>query len=330
MDALPDMWKHYYESQTNKAFYHFEDPTIVKLSQVDSKPAKIKGPEPDSNVYAQENGIVGIARYRAVIGSDGKAGDIAITLPIGFGLDENAAAAIRKSEFKPAMKGGQAVATVIDLYITFRIFSKMTLPTNAPKPDPNTLLISPTATQRPGPYTLKRTADANNTVKAAMPSADSATPTPTTAPTDTTTSPTDTSAPASTPATATSAIAAPADAKPATVAPAAGPAIAAPESIAQKPIKQGETGSAISAPQSTPQTPVKQGVTGSAITAPTTTTKAVAPQGTTAPAVAQPTVTKTGTATPPTTPTDTTTTPAPTDTTTTPAPTDPTTPAPKN
>ena len=311
MDAMPDMWKHYYESQTNKAFYHFEDPTIVKLSQVDTKPVLLKSIDPDTNVYAQENGIVGIARYRAVIGADGKAGDIAITLPIGFGLDENAAIAIRKANFKPATKDGQPVATALDLYITFRIYSKLTSPTNAAKPDVNTLQITPAATQRPGPYTLKRTADATGTVKAAMPSADTATPTPASAPTDTAPA---TSAPASTPATASSAIATPADAKPATVAPAAGPAIAAPESIAQKPIKQGSTGSAISAPESKPLTPVKQGTTGSAITAPTTTTKSATPQGTTAPAVEPPTIIKLGsdtqTKTPPPATTDTTT-PAP-------------------
>ncbi len=312
MDAMPDMWKHYYESQTNKAFYHFEDPTIVKLSQVDTKPVLLKSIDPDTNVYAQENGIVGIARYRAVIGADGKAGDIAITLPIGFGLDENAAAAIRKANFKPAMKDGQPVATALDLYITFRIYSKLTSPSNAAKPDPNTLQITPAATQRPGPYTLKRTADATGTVKAAMPSADTATPTPASAPTDTAPS---TSAPANTPATASSAIATPADAKPATVAPAAGPAIAAPESIAQKPIKQGATGSAISAPESKPLTPVKQGTTGSAITAPTTTTKSATPQGTTAPAVEQPTTIKLG---------------SDTQTKTPPATTDTTTPAPNN
>lgn len=324
MDAMPDMWKHYYESQTNKAFYHFEDPTIVKLSEVDTRPAKISGPEPDSNVYAQENGIVGIARYRAVIGPDGKAGDIAITLPIGFGLDENAAAAIRKSNFRPATKAGQPVSTVIDLYITFRIFSKMTLPTNAPQKDPNTLLITPTATQRPGPYTLKRMADANATVKAAMPTPETSTPTPAattdTAPTADTSLPTPvTVTDANTPATASSAIATPKDAKPAsTTTTTATPALASPESIAQKPVKQGTTGSAISTPESKPLTPVKQGVTGSAITAPTTTTQSPTPMGTTAPAVEQPTSTKTGTTTTPVTPPADTT--APTDTTTPPTP----------
>jgi hypothetical protein len=154
MESLPDMWKHYFEAQANRAFYRFQDPSLVKLSEVDTKPRMLKGVEPLSNQYAQENGIVGIARYRAVIGADGKAGDIAITVPIGFGLDENAATAIRAAEYKPATKNGQPVSTVIDLFITFRIFSKLTAPTPGKKEDTGVEIAPAKPAPKPGPYTL--------------------------------------------------------------------------------------------------------------------------------------------------------------------------------
>jgi len=46
--------------------------------------------------------------------------------PIGFGLDENAVAAIEKSTFAPAVKDGKPVSSVIDVAMNFRIYSKRT------------------------------------------------------------------------------------------------------------------------------------------------------------------------------------------------------------
>jgi hypothetical protein len=332
MDSMPDLWKHYYEAQENKSFYRFKDPNLVKLSQVERKPTMLKGVEPESNAYAQENGIVGIARYRAVIGPDGLAGDVAITVPIGFGLDENAATAIRKSVFKPAIKDGQPVTAAIDLFITFRIFSKLTTPVAgkkdeavqvapvkpAPKPGPYTLIhpsrtdAAPLTTQpdtsQPAP-TAPTGTDTTGTTPSAT--ADTALPTATTAPT--TTTPTSAAPAIATPTAATTVITTPTNtATPATAV----PAISTPTSAAPAATKTVSTSSAISTPETTRGSTKSQGATTSAITTPTTTKGSST--GTT------PSSTTPGSTTPGTTPADTTTTPA----TTTPA--DTTTTAPKN
>ena len=91
-----------------------------------SAPKLLNGLEPGSNEYAQKNGIAGLTLFRTVVDAQGKPTEIAIARPIGFGLDEKAIEAIRKSNFKPAMKDGQPVPVVVDLVVTFRIFSKRT------------------------------------------------------------------------------------------------------------------------------------------------------------------------------------------------------------
>ena len=67
-----------------------------------------------------------MALYHVVVGADGKPGEIAVARPIGFGLDENAVASIRKASFSPAMKDGKPVPVLLDLVVQFRIYSKRT------------------------------------------------------------------------------------------------------------------------------------------------------------------------------------------------------------
>src|SRR5579859_1944694 len=123
---MPEFWQLYYQAQSAGVDYHPKDTSILRASAVDSQAKLTSSITPDSNEFAQANGIAGRALYRAVIGPDGKAGEIAVVRPIGFGLDENAVAAIRKASFQPATKAGQPVAETLDLAVLFRIYSKRT------------------------------------------------------------------------------------------------------------------------------------------------------------------------------------------------------------
>jgi len=150
LDALPDYWKHYYEAQSTRTVYRPKDPGIARPSEVDKLPVILSSVEPDSNAYAQANGITGPALYRVIVGANGEVGDIAVSRPIGFGLDENAVTAIRKASFKPAIQNGQPIATYVDVFITFRIYSKRTAAAAANK-DP---INFKKEKKLPGPYTL--------------------------------------------------------------------------------------------------------------------------------------------------------------------------------
>jgi TonB family protein len=122
---------------------------VLRQNTVDKKAQLVSKFEPESNEFAQANGVAGMALYHAVLGADGKPREISVGRPIGFGLDENAVAAIKKAKFSPAFKDGIPVSVMLDLNVPFRIFSKMTnvhaQPEMADKP-PEPVL--------PGPYSV--------------------------------------------------------------------------------------------------------------------------------------------------------------------------------
>jgi len=132
--AMPDFWKLYYEAAAAKSDYRPKDPAILRQNTVDKKALLLTRFEPDSNEFAQANGVVGMALYHTVVGPDGKAQEIAVGRPIGFGLDENAVAAIRKASFQPAVKDGKPVPVLLDLVVQFRIFDKRTAAPSPPEP----------------------------------------------------------------------------------------------------------------------------------------------------------------------------------------------------
>lgn len=123
---LPEFWQLYYQSQSNGKRFDPHDGSVFHSRAVDQQAKLLTSIAPASNEYAQNNNIVGMALYRVVIGADGTPHQIAAERPIGFGLDENAVAAIRKATFQPAMKNGQPVAELLDLSVLFRIYSDRT------------------------------------------------------------------------------------------------------------------------------------------------------------------------------------------------------------
>ena len=147
--AMPDFWRLYYQAAAGKADYRPTDPSILRQNTVDRKARLVTSFEPDSNEFAQANGIVGMALYHIVVGPDGKTREIAVGRPIGFGLDENAVATIRKASFQPAVKDGQPVAVLLDLVVQFRIFSQRTAPISQPEP-----AEGPAEAMLPGPYSV--------------------------------------------------------------------------------------------------------------------------------------------------------------------------------
>ena len=96
--------------------------------------------------------VAGPALYHAVIGPDGKPTEIAVARPIGFGLDESAVDSIRKANFEPAMKDGKPVPVMLDLYVSFRIYSNRTAANSNPEAAAED---KKGEKQLPGPYSLK-------------------------------------------------------------------------------------------------------------------------------------------------------------------------------
>ncbi len=57
-----------------------------------------------------------------VVTTEGKARDIRVTKSPGLGLDEKAIEAVRKWQFKPAMKDGRPVDAQVPIEVTFRLY----------------------------------------------------------------------------------------------------------------------------------------------------------------------------------------------------------------
>lgn len=148
MSSMPDFWKLYYQAAAAKTDYRPKDPAVLRQNMVDQKARLTSTFEPESNEFAQANGVAGMALYHTVIGVDGKPGEIAVGRPIGFGLDENAVEAIRKASFQPAIKDGKPVPVLLDLVVQFRIYSSRT----AAKPE---AAAKPSDTALPGPYSVQ-------------------------------------------------------------------------------------------------------------------------------------------------------------------------------
>ena len=147
--AMPDFWKLYYKAAAANTDYNPTDPGVYRQSTVDQKAKLLSTIEPPSNELAQSNGVAGMALYHAIIGIDGKATEIVAGRPIGFGLDEGAVDAIRKARFQPAIKDGKPVPVVLDLVVSFRIYSNRT---SQPAVQENDGQAQPVL---PGPYSVQ-------------------------------------------------------------------------------------------------------------------------------------------------------------------------------
>lgn len=125
---LPSYWQAYFDSKATHRQFMPSDPSVRPVSEGMTPPVLLNSIDPSSNEYAQKFGITGMALFRTVVDASGKPQEIAIARPIGFGLDENAVRAIQNSRFRPAMRNGQPAPVVIDLVVTFRIYSNRTRP----------------------------------------------------------------------------------------------------------------------------------------------------------------------------------------------------------
>jgi TonB family protein len=154
MATMPDFWKLYYQAAAAKTDYRPRDPAVMRQNMVDKKAWLVSTFEPQSNDYAQANGVAGMALYHTVIGADGRPSEIAVGRPIGFGLDENAVDAIRKASFEPAVKDSKPVPVLLDLVVHFRIYSKRTAVVSNAEAD-NSQPHKPAGLALPGLYSLQ-------------------------------------------------------------------------------------------------------------------------------------------------------------------------------
>jgi hypothetical protein len=123
---MPDYWQYFYQAQQAHKSLVPTDQSLAHPGPGVDGPRLLKNVVPVSNDYAQKSEVAGVASYKVILDPKGKILAVAVYRPIGFGLDENAVAAIEKSTFAGAVRDGKPVPSVIDLAVNFRIYSKRT------------------------------------------------------------------------------------------------------------------------------------------------------------------------------------------------------------
>ena len=84
-------------------------------------PKRIDAQEPQYSDLARLAKFQGAVVLQVEIGTDGQAHNILVRKPLGLGLDEKAAEAVRTWRFEPATRDGQPVAVKATIEVNFRL-----------------------------------------------------------------------------------------------------------------------------------------------------------------------------------------------------------------
>jgi TonB family protein len=123
---LPDFWRQYFAAKAGGTAANSAISQAVLPGPDVTSPKIVSSLEPGSNEFAQKYNIAGMALFQTVVDPQGHPEVLAVAQPIGFGLDERAVEAIRKASFEPGLQNGKAVPVMVDLRVTFRIYSNRT------------------------------------------------------------------------------------------------------------------------------------------------------------------------------------------------------------
>ena len=135
-DLTPDYWKSYLEgrkkNKTGEEIHKEERLTVTKpiaaparLSGNDGKtpPHAIHAPDPEFSDEARQYKFQGTVLIKITVDTNGSATDVRIVRPLGLGLDEKAAEAVKKWRFVPAKQNdGTPIATAAVIEVTFRLY----------------------------------------------------------------------------------------------------------------------------------------------------------------------------------------------------------------
>ncbi|HEV3150600.1 MAG TPA: energy transducer TonB [Acidobacteriaceae bacterium] len=126
--TLPEYWQNYFATKAGKARAQRVDASAMRPGGDVKPPHLLTVLDPASNDYAQKNNIAGMVFLQMVVDAQGHPGEVTIVRPIGFGLDEMAVDAVKHAQFRAGTLNGKPVAEVVNLQVTFRIYSNRTKP----------------------------------------------------------------------------------------------------------------------------------------------------------------------------------------------------------
>ncbi len=132
--TLPGFWQNYFATKEGKARTQRVDASALRPGGEVKPPQLLTVLDPASNDYAQKNNIAGMVFLQMVVDANGRPGTVTIVRPIGFGLDEKAVEAVENAQFRAGTLNGKPVPELVNLQVTFRIYSDRTKPNGKPAP----------------------------------------------------------------------------------------------------------------------------------------------------------------------------------------------------
>jgi len=150
--TLPPYWQKYFATKAGRSRSAQLDASALRPGGDVKPPHLLTAIDPASNEYAQKNNIAGLIFLETVVDANGQPGEVTIVRPIGFGLDEKAVEAVQHSHFRPGTLKGTAVSELVNLQVTFRIYSDRTKPNGTPAA-PAPTQVAPKETPKGPPST---------------------------------------------------------------------------------------------------------------------------------------------------------------------------------
>lgn len=111
-----------YPQKTDKGFIPFKNGEVLRVGNGVTAPQIVNTPDPSYTDEAREARFQGTGVYSAIIDHEGKVTRVSVIRPLGLGLDETAAQAVRTWQFKPALKDGRPVAVAVNIEVKFNLF----------------------------------------------------------------------------------------------------------------------------------------------------------------------------------------------------------------
>ena len=85
-------------------------------------PKVLNAPDPEYSELARRAKYQGVSILGVVVGPDGNPQDVWVVKKLGLGLEQKAIDAVRTWKFDPATKGGQPVAVLLNVEVSFRLY----------------------------------------------------------------------------------------------------------------------------------------------------------------------------------------------------------------
>jgi TonB family protein len=127
--SMPDYWRHYFDPALPWPEDGLQGQTIYALYGAGDQAKDVAAAKVEHRVdakygdFAVRDKVQGAIQLRLVVDSAGAPLRIAISKPLGYGLDAAAVEAMRRWRFSPGTRGGEPVATAVAVEQEFKLMS---------------------------------------------------------------------------------------------------------------------------------------------------------------------------------------------------------------